>query len=68
MKKERRFSGAGSDTDIVISSARAYTSALNKMLSWNNFRRTSSSEIGNESGGINDAVAVQSANGGVQIA
>ena len=33
--KSRKFSGFGSDTDIVTSSARAYTSALNKLLSWN---------------------------------
>eukprot|EP00593_Proboscia_inermis_P000668 CAMPEP_0171300098 /NCGR_PEP_ID=MMETSP0816-20121228/8923_1 /TAXON_ID=420281 /ORGANISM="Proboscia inermis, Strain CCAP1064/1" /LENGTH=338 /DNA_ID=CAMNT_0011776371 /DNA_START=9 /DNA_END=1026 /DNA_ORIENTATION=- len=38
-KKERAFSGSGSCTDIIVSSARAYTSALNKMLSWNNIRR-----------------------------
>lgn len=31
---ERKFSGSGSDTDVVVSSARAYTSALNKLLSW----------------------------------
>lgn len=33
--KNRKFSGTGSDTDVVISSARAYTSAINKLLSWN---------------------------------
>jgi 2-isopropylmalate synthase len=31
----RKFSGSGSDTDIITSSARAYVSALNKLLSWN---------------------------------
>lgn len=31
----RKFSGSGSDTDIMISSARAYVSALNKLLTWN---------------------------------
>jgi len=31
---ERRFTGSGSDNDVVVSSARAYTSALNKLLSW----------------------------------
>jgi 2-isopropylmalate synthase len=36
---ERTFSGSGSDTDIIVSSARAYASALNKLLSWN-MRRT----------------------------
>jgi len=34
ISKERKFSGSGSDTDIVTSSARAYTSALNKLLTW----------------------------------
>lgn len=34
ISKERKFSGSGSDTDIVTASARAYTSALNKLLSW----------------------------------
>mmetsp|Transcript_66846 Transcript_66846/g.186803 ORF Transcript_66846/g.186803 Transcript_66846/m.186803 type:complete len:665 (+) Transcript_66846:139-2133(+) len=33
--KNRKFSGSGSDTDIITSSARAYVSALNKLLSWN---------------------------------
>jgi len=33
--KIRKFSGSGSDTDIITSSARAYVSALNKLLSWN---------------------------------
>lgn len=31
----KKFSGAGTDTDIVVASARAYISALNKLLSWN---------------------------------
>lgn len=31
----RKFSGSGSDTDIMTSSARAYVSALNKLLTWN---------------------------------
>jgi 2-isopropylmalate synthase len=34
LMKNRKFSGAGSDTDIITSSARAYISAINKMLSW----------------------------------
>ena len=33
--KNRKFSGSGSDTDIITSSARAYVSALNKLLMWN---------------------------------
>merc|ERR1712150_171447 len=31
----KRFSGSGSDMDIVMSSARAYISSLNKLLNWN---------------------------------
>ena len=34
ISKDRKFSGAGSDTDIIVSSARAYVSAINKLLSW----------------------------------
>ena len=33
--ENRSFSGSGSDTDIMTSSARAYVSALNKLLTWN---------------------------------
>eukprot|EP00531_Pseudo-nitzschia_arenysensis_P014182 CAMPEP_0116145182 /NCGR_PEP_ID=MMETSP0329-20121206/16437_1 /TAXON_ID=697910 /ORGANISM="Pseudo-nitzschia arenysensis, Strain B593" /LENGTH=649 /DNA_ID=CAMNT_0003640731 /DNA_START=166 /DNA_END=2115 /DNA_ORIENTATION=+ len=35
MLEARKFSGSGSDTDIMTSSARAYVSALNKLLTWN---------------------------------
>mmetsp|Transcript_15366 Transcript_15366/g.23802 ORF Transcript_15366/g.23802 Transcript_15366/m.23802 type:complete len:668 (-) Transcript_15366:1010-3013(-) len=35
----RTFSGTGSDTDIVVSSARAYVSAVNKLLAYNMRRR-----------------------------
>ena len=31
----RNFSGAGSDGDVIVSSARAYISALNKVIIWN---------------------------------
>merc|ERR1712083_743778 len=39
VSKDRRFSGSGSDTDVIISSARAYITALNKLLSCNLRRR-----------------------------
>lgn len=39
MNRDRKFSGTGSDTDIVTSSARAYVSALNKLLKWNMRKR-----------------------------
>ena len=48
--KDRKFSGSGSDTDIITSSARAYVSALNKLLSWNarrSMQESDSSDIGN---------------------
>jgi 2-isopropylmalate synthase len=37
----KRFSGSGSDTDIVVSSARAYIAAVNKLLNWNMHRYSS---------------------------
>jgi len=54
--KEKKFSGSGSDTDIITSSARAYTSALNKLLSWH--IRRSSNLNDNDTSGTGDAVAV----------
>ena len=39
-------SGSASHEDIVVSSARAYTSALNKMIGWMNVNRPSSSKSG----------------------
>lgn len=61
ISKNRKFSGQGSDTDIITASARAYVSALNKLLTWNKQRReqvsSSSVEI---NGGAGDAQAVAS--------
>jgi 2-isopropylmalate synthase len=58
--KDRRFSGSGSDTDIITSSARAYVSAINKLLRWNMRRKAQESDeeslIAN--GGVGDAEAV----------
>jgi 2-isopropylmalate synthase len=34
VKTQRTYSGSGADEDIVMSSARAYVSALNKMISY----------------------------------
>lgn len=39
VSRNRKFSGSGSDTDIMTSSARAYVSALNKLLNWNQRKR-----------------------------
>uniref|UniRef100_A0A7S2UIL1 2-isopropylmalate synthase n=1 Tax=Attheya septentrionalis TaxID=420275 RepID=A0A7S2UIL1_9STRA len=61
LSKDKKFFGAGSDTDIITSSARAYVAALNKLLSWK-MRRTeqanklsSTSDTGSD-GTIGDAV------------
>ncbi len=56
MLKEKKFSGSGSDTDIITSSARAYVSAINKLLSWHKRRMTNGAD---DHSGIADAVAVQ---------
>ncbi|KAL3781176.1 hypothetical protein ACHAWO_010235 [Cyclotella atomus] len=58
--KERKFTGAGSDTDIITSSARAYVTALNKLLQWQ-MRRIEVSEKanGDSADGIGDAVPVK---------
>jgi len=52
--REKKFSGSGSDTDIITSSARAYVSALNKLLTWKMRRMTNGVD---ETGAMN-AVAV----------
>jgi 2-isopropylmalate synthase len=45
ISKDRKFSGAGSDTDIIVSSARAYVSAINKLLSWGMRRNKNAIEL-----------------------
>jgi len=63
ISKDRKFSGSGSDSDIVTSSARAYTSALNKLLSWMMRRNETVSKEGRgsgESGTVGDALHVGS--------
>lgn len=59
--KDKKFSGVGSDTDVVVSSARAYTSALNKLLSWNMRRSEQKSTENIVNGGIGDAEHVGAA-------
>lgn len=63
VSRNRKFSGTGSDTDIITSSARAYTSALNKLLTWN-ARRKEQEAKGEESesteGGVGNAQPVGS--------
>jgi len=54
--REKKFSGVGSDTDIITSSARAYTSALNKLLTWKMRRMSNAAE---DTTGVGDAVAIE---------
>lgn len=54
--REKKFSGSGSDTDIITSSARAYVSALNKLLTWKMRRMNDSSS---DATGTNGAVAME---------
>ena len=45
-KELRKFSGSGSDGDIVVASARAYVGAINKMITWN--RRREALSVGSD--------------------
>lgn len=56
ISKERKFTGHGSDTDIVTSSARAYCSAINKLLKWSMRRQPEVST----NGGSENAIEVES--------
>jgi 2-isopropylmalate synthase len=56
--KERKFTGSGSDTDIITSSARAYVTALNKLLQWQMRRMEVNGNANGDMGGIGDAVPV----------
>lgn len=58
ISKERKFTGLGSDTDIVIASARAYTSAINKLLTWS-MRRQPDEEKKIDDGRAGSAIAVK---------
>lgn len=60
VNKDRKFSGVGSDTDVVVSSARAYTAAINKLLSWR-MRRSSSAKENADVVGSGDSVLASSA-------
>ncbi|KAI2496664.1 LeuA allosteric (dimerization) domain [Fragilaria crotonensis] len=58
ISKDRKFSGAGSDTDIIVSSARAYVSAINKLLSWSMRRNMNAIENERDFDQSSDAVLV----------
>mmetsp|Transcript_33375 Transcript_33375/g.73206 ORF Transcript_33375/g.73206 Transcript_33375/m.73206 type:complete len:678 (-) Transcript_33375:151-2184(-) len=47
---DRKFTGLGSDTDIVVASARAYVSALNKLLTFTLRRKQQQTEEGEDGG------------------
>lgn len=58
--REKKFSGSGSDTDIITSSARAYVSALNKLLTWKMRRMANGVEEASDTTGVaGGAVAVE---------
>ena len=59
MLREKKFSGSGSDTDIITSSARAYVSALNKLLTWKVRRTAQDDDTPDDTSGVGDAVAIQ---------
>jgi 2-isopropylmalate synthase len=56
ISNSRKFSGSGSDTDIITSSARAYVSAINKLLTWNVNRRTRNGSESHEHGSMGNAI------------
>lgn len=61
ISRNRKFSGLGSDTDIMTASTRAYVSALNKLLTWNLRRKDQTNGATTEvNGGAGDAKAMPS--------
>eukprot|EP00199_Chlamydomonas_sp_CCMP681_P000381 CAMPEP_0119102884 /NCGR_PEP_ID=MMETSP1180-20130426/1484_1 /TAXON_ID=3052 ORGANISM="Chlamydomonas cf sp, Strain CCMP681" /NCGR_SAMPLE_ID=MMETSP1180 /ASSEMBLY_ACC=CAM_ASM_000741 /LENGTH=597 /DNA_ID=CAMNT_0007087261 /DNA_START=19 /DNA_END=1812 /DNA_ORIENTATION=+ len=56
-KVSRTFSGSGSHEDICVSSARAYISALNKMLSWLGLENGAKLQHSNSSNRVLSSVA-----------
>mmetsp|Transcript_50483 Transcript_50483/g.68641 ORF Transcript_50483/g.68641 Transcript_50483/m.68641 type:complete len:642 (-) Transcript_50483:532-2457(-) len=57
--RKRKFSGVGSDFDVVVSSARAYTAALNKLISWSG--SSSRANISRKGGEEEDADTISAA-------
>ncbi|KAL4429865.1 hypothetical protein ABPG77_010982 [Micractinium sp. CCAP 211/92] len=56
-KTQRSFSGSGADEDIVVSSARAYVSALNKMISYISAKSATAVATSSMDGSSQEAVA-----------
>jgi len=61
LNRDRKFSGTGSDTDIITSSARAYVSALNKLLKWSMRRREQeeAAAAGEDANGSSSAESIE---------
>lgn len=59
-KTQRSFSGSGADADIVMSSARAYVSALNKMISYISVRDKANNN--GTQGSVSESMDEQSSN------
>lgn len=55
---QRAFGGQGADEDIVVSSARAYVAALNKMISFLSSRQRQAQAAAERSLDVPDAEAV----------
>ena len=66
-EKVRQFSGAGSDGDVVVSSARAYVSALNKMIAWTKRRSEKEGAAKGEGEGSVDSVPLGDGASSVQV-
>lgn len=65
--RNRKFTGSGSDTDIITSSARAYVSALNKLLCWNMLRQKKEQEEQSIANGDSSSAAAAVAVGCAQL-
>mmetsp|Transcript_28269 Transcript_28269/g.53508 ORF Transcript_28269/g.53508 Transcript_28269/m.53508 type:complete len:637 (+) Transcript_28269:326-2236(+) len=66
-EKVRQFSGAGSDGDVVVSSARAYVSALNKMIAWTKRRSEKEGAAKGEEEASVDSVPLGDGTSSVQV-
>lgn len=62
-RKKRVFSGQGTDEDIVVSSARAYVAALNKLVAWKTKQQQQQQEQQEETQGQAQGAAVEGRDG-----
>jgi 2-isopropylmalate synthase len=63
---QRGFSGSGADEDIVVASARAYVSALNKMICW--LRAPSAADKGSKAGSSSSSSSSNSSSSSAETA